>query len=113
MNFNELMADGLLLAHELSAKPVPGEDKLEKLTDCVQEVGESVDDLVVFVPGGFGSVAKILVDNPAVDGLQRELLWKPLAQGIYMAWKTIHRVQGEAGVQLAISEYRSLALAGA
>ena len=105
MDFKKLLAAGLELAHELSAAPIADDAKLGKLAKLNEDILEQVDDLVSFLPGGFGVFAKLAVDNPLVDNMQREVIYKPLAEAEYQIYNALHRVGGDAAVKAAIAEY--------
>lgn len=98
MNWKNLLIATLALVHELSGTDMTGPEKLEKLTDKVAEVIETVDDLVALLPGGFGVIAKLVVDNPGADGMEKLYLAKPIAEMIYQVWRGIHNISGSSGV---------------
>jgi hypothetical protein len=102
MNFQKLLVDGLKLVHELSSQPIPGENKLAKLENLCVEILKTVDDVVKFLPLGFGIIAGLVVDNPISDGLQREHIARPLAELVYQIWKALHSVGGVEAVNKMI-----------
>lgn len=95
MNWKEFLKSGVAVVVELNDTTLTGAEKLEKLTDAVGVFMENVDDLVEFLPLGFGFIAKLLVDNPLADGLQREYVHKPLAEQLVQAWKVADAAEGD------------------
>lgn len=71
------------------------EDKLEALTDEVSDMLEQADDVVNMLPLGFAVIAKMVVDNPAVDTWQRDVLARPLAEMAYQLWKLKQELLGK------------------
>jgi hypothetical protein len=63
------------------------EAKFTELVDDVARIGEGLDDLVEVLPGGYGIIAKNIVDNPTADNAQRLFLWTPIAQALFEIWK--------------------------
>lgn len=63
------------------------EAKFAELVDDVARIGEGLDDLVEVLPGGYGLIAKTIVDNPPADNAQRMFLWTPIAQALFEIWK--------------------------
>lgn len=100
MNFELLKNKGIAAAHALASLDMPKAEKLEKLTDLNAAVIEEVDDLVLFLPMGFGPLAKGIVDNPGVDAWQREQIAKPLAEAEYQAYDALVQFFGEKKTEL-------------
>lgn len=71
------------------------EEKLEVLTDEVADLFEQADDVVSMLPMGFAVVAKMVVDNPAVDAWQRDVLARPVAEMAYQLWKIKQELLGK------------------
>jgi len=96
MNWTNLLNELFDIVEELADdKQLPAAEKLEILTDAVMEAIEAADDAVLLLPAGFAIVAKLLVDNPAIDGYQRDLLAKPLAEAVYQLWKMKQQLLGK------------------
>jgi hypothetical protein len=89
MNFKDLIPKGLALVNELSKTDLPSTAKLERVTDLVADFLETADDVVELLPWGFSWLAKLVVDNPSVDALQRQHLAAPIAELLYQTWKGI------------------------
>jgi hypothetical protein len=103
MDFKNLLVKGLQLVHELSAKPQSGAEKLATLKSLCADILETVDDVVVFLPGGLGGIAKFVVDNPISDDLQRRYLAEPLAEMIYQIYKALWNAGGLESVNAALA----------
>jgi hypothetical protein len=86
MNLTKLLTASLAIAATLTNSTLGNPEKLERLTDNYTEVIEVADDAVVLFPGVIGTVAKLCVDNPPVDGWQREMIAKPLAEMTYQVY---------------------------
>ena len=86
IKFTDEMLD---VVQELAELDAPSEAKLERLTAEVAQALEQVDDLVAFLPLGVQSLAKLVLDNPAVDSWQREYLAKPIAEMLYQIWRRV------------------------
>ena len=73
MDFKRLLKKTENFVEDLWDIDMPGEEKHQQVTDFIVVALERADDLVAFLPGGLGVVAKNLVDNEAVDALERTL----------------------------------------
>ncbi len=98
MNWKNLLIQMLALVHELSGTDQTGPEKLAKLVDAVAAIIESIDDVAAMLPGGFGVIAKLIVDNPGADGMEKLYLATPIAEMIYQIWRGIHNISGVSGV---------------
>lgn len=83
VNFVDEMLD---VVQELSELQIGGDKKLERLTDEVAQALEKIDDLSTFLPAGIAPLAKLVLDNDAVNKWQREALAKPIAEMLYQIW---------------------------
>lgn len=71
----------------LEREDIPNAQKLELLTDKIDQPIEALDDLLPEVaPFGFRPLVKLLVDNPLVDGWQRTFIAKPTAEIALQVW---------------------------
>jgi len=62
--------------------------KLDALTVELTHVIEALDDVAVsLLPPGIASLAKFLIDNPAMDDLQKTSMVRPVAEMFYQFWK--------------------------
>jgi hypothetical protein len=93
MKWKEFLKSGVAVVAKLDETDLDNPSKFEELTDEVGVFMENVDDLVEFLPIGFSFIAKLLVDNPLTDALQREYVHKPLAETLVQAWKVADKVE--------------------
>ena len=81
MNWKELQNLALNIVHGLTDSDLEGEAKrdlaVEMLLPVVAKSVETIDDLVLLIPAGFGLIFKGLVDNPMFDAEQRK--WERIA----------------------------------
>jgi hypothetical protein len=89
LNFKTLLPVGLQLVNELSKTDLPGQEKLTRVTVLVAEFFEQADNVVELLPWGISWIAKLVVDNPVVDGLQYKHWAVPTAEMLYQIWKGI------------------------
>ncbi len=88
MNLLEIWHGGVALITEMAdTTDVSGEEKLARLAEKTRTLGENMDDLVGALPGHFGDVAKLAVDNPLSDNEENTRLWLPFAEMLYQLWK--------------------------
>jgi hypothetical protein len=97
-NFGTFVAAGLRLVSALASEPTPNTDKFVELENAVALGLEAIDDLVSFLPWGFGAAIRAAVDNPYVDGLQRQLVAQPVAEHLVRVYKDLHKVGGAEAV---------------
>lgn len=96
MDFTKLLNELFDVIEELAKDEyLDKEDKLEELTDQVAQALEQADDVVSLLPMGFAVVAKLVVDNPAVDEWQRDVLARPVAEMAYQMWKMKQELLGK------------------
>lgn len=86
ITYQWLIRRGLELVAELAQLEEPGPKKLERLKIWVEQTLEQVDDLVTLLPGGWGMMARAILDSDMGNQLQREWIYWPLAESIYQQW---------------------------
>jgi hypothetical protein len=101
--FGQLLASGLKLVAVLASEPTPKGEKFLELERAVVSVLETVDDLVAFLPFGFGEVIKGAIDHPMVDGLERQYIAGPVAELLVQVYKSLHKTGGDAAVVSFVS----------
>jgi len=88
MNWQKILSELFDIVEELADDTtMTPDEKLDNLTDAVAEFVEAADDAVLLLPPGFALVAQLIVDNPAINQFQRDLLARPLAEAVYQIWK--------------------------
>ena len=90
-----LVRQGLDFVSELADLDEPGPKKLERLKRWIEGTLEQVDDLAVFLPGGWGLMAKSFLDSDLGNQLQREWIYWPLAESIYQQWVRLREALGD------------------
>jgi hypothetical protein len=73
---------------------IPNEEKLAQVKALYVPLVESLDDeLVLKLPAGWQGIAKFVVDNPVVDGLEIKLC-EILAEQTYQVVKAAKKLLG-------------------
>ena len=82
----------------VSDRNLKNDEKLDALAHELAHVLEVLDDAAVsMLPPGISLLAKTLIDNPAVDQAEKDLLVKPVAEFLYQTWKLKQAWLGKAG----------------
>lgn len=90
----QIVQEAFQLVMELWNESIPNAEKLAKVKALFVPLVEGLDDeLVSRLPAGWQGIAKFVVDNPVVDGLE-EKLCEILAEQVYQAVKAAKKLFG-------------------
>lgn len=88
MNFQKLLNHMFTVIEEMANdRTLNKQEKLNALTDKLANLLEELDNAVSQLPPGISMIAQVLVDNPGMDQIEKEVIVKPIAEMFYQMWK--------------------------